>query len=73
MKDRGPYATAIRGVGQSVQSAGEVYMYVGVLENLAELVEGEADVALLTGIDGFAAEFQSLAAEAVLALDEMYA
>ncbi len=47
-------------------------MYVGVLEDLAELVQGETDIALLTGIDGFAAEVQGLATEAVLALDEMY-
>ncbi len=46
-------------------------MYVGVLEELAELVEGEADVALLTGIGGFAAEVQGVAAEAVFPLREI--
>lgn len=46
-------------------------MYVGVLEDLAELVEGEADVAFLTGISSFAAKIQGVAAEAVFEFDEM--
>ena len=62
----------IGGVGYRVQLAGEVYVYIGVLEDLAELFESEADVALLTGIGGFAAEVQGVAAEAVRPLDEMY-
>ena len=47
-------------------------MYVGGLGNCAEFVEGKADIALLAGINGFAAKGDGLAAEPIVALDEMH-
>ena len=71
MQDCGPDATAIGGVGQSIQSAGQVDIYVGILDDLSELVEGETDVALLTGIGGFTAEFQGVSPEVVFPFYEV--